>query len=144
MVVDNFDRQFNMWRNIARFFARSQLVMTTDVDFMLCSDLKSNIAQLSNEYKQMLISGKAVFVIPAFEFSRDAAELDVADYPAIKPDLMRFVKTREAIMFHNKWKRGHGPTNYEHWYDATEPYKVVDYNYNYEPYVLMKRDGLPW
>jgi glycosyltransferase-like protein LARGE len=30
VVVDKFDRQFNMWRNVARFFARSNYYMMPD------------------------------------------------------------------------------------------------------------------
>lgn len=30
VVVDKFDRQFNMWRNVARFFARSNYFMMLD------------------------------------------------------------------------------------------------------------------
>lgn len=25
LVYDNFDRQFNMWRNVAKFFARTEV-----------------------------------------------------------------------------------------------------------------------
>lgn len=144
LVVDNFDRQFNLWRNIARFFSRTDLVMATDVDFLLCSDLKENVSNLPKEHWERLLNGSVVFVIPAFEFGRDSAELDIADYPSTKEELQYHVNSNGLMMFHNKWKRGHGPTNYPRWYQATEPYKVVDYNYNYEPYVVMRRDNLPW
>jgi glycosyltransferase-like protein LARGE len=30
VVVDKFDRQFNMWRNVARFFARTNYFMMLD------------------------------------------------------------------------------------------------------------------
>lgn len=30
VVIDKFDRQFNMWRNVARFFARSNYFMMLD------------------------------------------------------------------------------------------------------------------
>jgi len=30
VVVDKFNRQFNMWRNVARFFARSNYFMMLD------------------------------------------------------------------------------------------------------------------
>ena len=36
LIIDKFDRQFNYWRNVARFFARTDLIMTADVDFLLC------------------------------------------------------------------------------------------------------------
>lgn len=118
--------------------------MTTDVDFMLCSDLRANYAALGEQYRAMVEQGQAVMVVPAFEYGREAAELDVEAYPSTKPKLLEQVKQNDLLMFHNKWKRGHGPTQYEKWYEATEPYQVVDYNYNYEPYILMKREGHPW
>ena len=32
------ERQFNVWRNVARLFARSEFVMLLDVDFAVCTD----------------------------------------------------------------------------------------------------------
>jgi hypothetical protein len=95
-------------------------------------------------YKQLLTSGKAVFVLPAFEFSKNSVQLSASSYPSDKKSLMPYLNRKEIGMFHGKWKRGHGPTNYDLWQTATEPYKITEFNYNYEPYVLMKRDGLPW
>jgi hypothetical protein len=37
-------RQFNVWRNIARLFARSELVMMLDVDFAICTDWRMAIS----------------------------------------------------------------------------------------------------
>ncbi|KAI0826101.1 glycosyl-transferase for dystroglycan-domain-containing protein [Irpex lacteus] len=36
-------RQFNVWRNIARLFARTEFVMMLDVDFAICTDWRSAI-----------------------------------------------------------------------------------------------------
>lgn len=144
LVIDKFERQFNMWRNIARFFARSELVMALDVDFMLCSDLRANFAKLSTKNKAMLREGRAVFVVPAFEYTKDSAEVDVDTYPSDKKELLEKIHSHDLSMFHQRWKRGHGPTDYAKWYTEKEPYRITEYNYNYEPYVLMKRDGLPW
>lgn len=144
LIIDNFDRQFNLWRNVARMFARTSLIMAMDVDFMLCSDLRLNFAKISKESQDMVLNGTAVFIVPAFEMSKEAPELGVDDYPSTKSELMRLVERKEVVMFHEKWQRGHGPTNYALWYQKSEPYRVTEYNYNYEPYVLMRRDGLPW
>ena len=111
---------------------------------LLCSDLRLHYEQLSEEQRRKLNDGKAVFVIPAFEFTGKAAELDVADYPSGKEELHKFMEANEIVMFHHKWRRGHGPTNYEKWFQTEEAYLVTEYNYNYEPYVLMKREKLPW
>lgn len=47
---DSFDsgateggRQFNLWRNVARLFARTEFVMMLDVDFAICTDWRSAI-----------------------------------------------------------------------------------------------------
>eukprot|EP00158_Paraphelidium_tribonemae_P002893 Partr_v1_DN25762_c0_g1_i2_m74700 putative Inherit from opiNOG: Glycosyltransferase-like len=144
LVVDAYDRQFNYWRNVARFFARSDLIMMIDVDFLLCSDLRYNFEQLDPVYKERVNNGSAVFVVPAFEFTNTAADLEVVNYPETKSELKKYYTDNGAIMFHNNWRRGHGPTDYDKWFDGKEPYKVSEYNYNYEPYVLMKREGLPW
>lgn len=93
----------------------------------------------------MLLNGSAVFVVPAFELAKEAAEMDAENYPALKTDLIKLIEQKDVTMFHDKWQRGHGPTDYARWYQTTtEPYRVTEYNYNYEPYVLMKREGLPW
>jgi glycosyltransferase-like protein LARGE len=144
LVLDKYDRQFNMWRNIARMFAATEYVMNMDVDFYLCTDLRSNIRKLQPKYKKLLESGKAVFVVPAFEFNRNAVELEADSYPKDKHSLLKYIRSGELSMFHSKWKRGHGPTDYSRWESSEEPYRITQYNYNYEPYVLMRRDGAPW
>jgi glycosyltransferase-like protein LARGE len=118
--------------------------MNLDVDFYLCTDLRANIDRLPSEYKAMLASGKVAFVVPAFEFTKSAVELEAENYPSKKDELLKYAEKQELVMFHNQWKRGHGPTDYNKWYSADKPYKVVDYNYNYEPYVLTKRENVPW
>ncbi len=118
--------------------------MTMDVDFMLCSDLRKNFASLPDHLKELAYNGSAVFVVPAFEFAKTAAEIEWEAYPSDKPGLMKYVKSNDIGMFHGRWKRGHGPTDYDQWYKTMDAYPVSEFNYNYEPYVLMKRDGLPW
>lgn len=36
LVYDSFDRQFNMWRNIAKFFARTEVCGARTVSFCPC------------------------------------------------------------------------------------------------------------
>ncbi|KAH8093124.1 glycosyl-transferase for dystroglycan-domain-containing protein [Cristinia sonorae] len=38
-------RQFNVWRNVARLFARSDFVMMLDVDFAVCTDWRAAVYQ---------------------------------------------------------------------------------------------------
>ncbi|KAI3635763.1 hypothetical protein MIR68_006401 [Amoeboaphelidium protococcarum] len=145
LVIDKFDRQFNYWRNIARMFARSDLIMTMDVDFFICTELESNFAlKIPQDLKTKVMDASAVLVVPAFEFSNSAVELEVDQYPSTKQAAIPFIQKHHLVMFHDSWKRGHGPTDYARWVQSDQPYQVTQYNYNYEPYVLMKKEGLPW
>lgn len=67
LILDNFDRQFNMWRNAARLFARTNYVMMLDVDFAVCTGFRQRLLA-SKEMMGMLRAGDAAFVVPAFEY----------------------------------------------------------------------------
>ena len=83
LVIDNFDRQFNMWRNVAKFFARTDYVMMLDVDFWLCTDFRSRILN-SPAIMSKLREGTAAFVVPAFEFTKQSDGLDASTFPSDK------------------------------------------------------------
>ncbi|CAO3644971.1 unnamed protein product [Cunninghamella blakesleeana] len=143
LVVDKFDRQFNMWRNVAKFFARTDYIIMLDVDFYLCTDFRQSLKKYP-ELMDILRSGNAAVVIPAFEFIKEEDGEDYRLFPKSKDELMTIVKNDKIDMFHRSWKRGHGSTDYQKWYASSSPYKVVDYNYSYEPYVIFKKEGSPW
>ncbi|ORX60297.1 hypothetical protein DM01DRAFT_1281614 [Hesseltinella vesiculosa] len=143
LVVDKFDRQFNMWRNVAKFFARSDYIIMLDVDFYLCTDFRQSLKK-NPQLMDVLRSGRGAIVVPAFEFIQEADGEDWRQFPTNKAALMSIVKADKIDMFHRSWKRGHGSTDYDKWYPSNEPYKVVDYNYSYEPYVIFKKEGTPW
>ncbi|KAI9303308.1 glycosyl-transferase for dystroglycan-domain-containing protein [Cunninghamella echinulata] len=143
LVVDKFDRQFNMWRNVAKFFARTDYIIMLDVDFYLCTDFRKSLKQ-NPELMDVLRSGRGAVVIPAFEFIKEEDGEDWRLFPKSKSELMSIVKSDKIDMFHRSWKRGHGSTNYAKWYDSSIPYMVTDYNYSYEPYVIFKKEGSPW
>lgn len=75
-------------------------------------------------------------------FAHTAAPAD--PMPTSKAQLLPLLSTGEVLMFHGKWKRGHGPTNYEKWVGMDKVYKIEEYNFNYEPYVIMPRENAPW
>ncbi|KAI7865410.1 glycosyl-transferase for dystroglycan-domain-containing protein [Spinellus fusiger] len=143
LVVDKFDRQFNMWRNVAKFFARTDYLMMLDVDFYLCTDFRKALKS-QPQLMEELRSGRAAVVVPAFEFIKEKDGEDWRDFPTTKEALMDIVMEDRIDMFHRSWKRGHGSTNYTRWYASEMPYKVTDYNYSYEPYVIFKKEGTPW
>jgi glycosyltransferase-like protein LARGE len=145
LVVDSFDRQFNMWRNVAKFFSRTDFVMMLDVDFAICTDFRSRILR-SLQVMEKLEQGNAAFVIPAFEYAAQEDGLDPSTFPKQKADLMKLVEQDKIGMFHAFWKPGHGSTNYTRYYEAkaAEVYKVNQYTHAYEPYVIFKKEGTPY
>ncbi|KAL1914991.1 uncharacterized protein VTP21DRAFT_7696 [Calcarisporiella thermophila] len=143
LVVDPFERQFNMWRNVAKFFARSNYVMMLDVDFHLCTDFRKSI-QNDPKLMQVLREGKGALVVPAFEFNEQEDGMDYKTFPTTKQELVKIQRDDKIDMFHRSWWRGHGSTNYTRWYDSTEPYKVTSYQYSYEPYIIYRKEGSPW
>ena len=72
-----------MWRNVARFFARTDLVMMLDVDFAVCTDFRKSIRE-SREVMKKLESGKVALVVPAFEFVEQKDGLNQSEFPKDK------------------------------------------------------------
>ncbi|BGP12834.1 hypothetical protein JCM10213_008096 [Rhodosporidiobolus nylandii] len=145
LVYDNFDRQFNMWRNVAKFFARTEYVMMLDVDFWLCTDFRTRMLE-SPEIMARLKGGMAAFVVPAFEFHKQSDGVDPLTFPSTKEELLQIVQEDKIGMFHKSWAPGHGSTNYTRYYAAKpgEVYRVQGYTHSYEPYVIFKKEGTPW
>ena len=83
LILDNFDRQFNMWRNVARFFARTEFVMMLDVDFAVCTDFRNQVLR-SPAIMDKLRRGDAALVIPAFEFVDQQDGRDADTFPTTK------------------------------------------------------------
>jgi Glycosyl-transferase for dystroglycan len=83
LVIDSFDRQFNTWRNIARFFARTEFVLMLDIDFAICTDFRSSIRK-SQHIKEQLREGYSAFVVPAFEYVKFNEGVDLANFPKDK------------------------------------------------------------
>ncbi|CDH52704.1 glycosyltransferase family 49 protein [Lichtheimia corymbifera JMRC:FSU:9682] len=143
LMLDNFDRQFNLWRNVAKFFARTDYIMMLDVDFHLCTNFRQRIRN-DPKIMALLDSGTAALVVPAFEFNLQDDGLDWRTFPTTKSDLLQEVESGKLDMFHKSWLRGHGSTNYTKWYASEDLYKVTDYNFSYEPYIIYKKEGSPW
>lgn len=143
LMLDNFDRQFNLWRNVAKFFARTDYIMMLDVDFHLCTNFRQRIRN-DPKIMSLLDSGTAALVVPAFEYVAGDDGLDWRTFPTSKSNLLQEVESGKLDMFHKSWLRGHGSTNYTKWYTSDDLYKVTDYNFSYEPYIIYKKEGSPW
>ncbi|KAG9220625.1 hypothetical protein CCMSSC00406_0003724 [Pleurotus cornucopiae] len=145
LVIDNFERQFNMWRNVARLFARTDYIMMLDVDFALCTDFRRAIRS-SEQVVGKLKDGNAAFVIPAFEYTNASDGTDSSTFPRDKDSLLPLVGSKRIGMFHASWGPGHNSTDYPKYYTSKpgEVYKVTQYQSAYEPYVVFKKEGPPW
>lgn len=145
LVIDSFDRQFNMWRNVARYFARTDYIMMLDVDFAICTNFRDRILN-SPQVVSKLKEGQAAFVVPAFEYAKQSDGRDPSKFPSSKQELLNLVEQEKIGMFHKSWAPGHGSTNYTKYYSAQsgEVYKVNSYTYAYEPYVIFKKEGTPF
>ncbi|KAG1446594.1 hypothetical protein G6F56_009519 [Rhizopus delemar] len=144
IVRDVFDRELNLWRNVAKLFARTDYVMLLDIDFYPCTNIRKSV--LSNPKAiELLDSGEAALVIPAFEFSQQEDGLDYRTFPKSKPELLEAFEENKIEMFHSFWLPGHAPTDYERWTSGENAiYQVTTYQHSYEPYVIFKNQGSPW
>ncbi|EIW65007.1 uncharacterized protein TRAVEDRAFT_110431 [Trametes versicolor FP-101664 SS1] len=101
-------RQFNVWRNAARLFARTEFVMMLDVDFAVCTDWRGAVRDalraaaspqirhaartprsprndiISANTMQKLRDGTAALVVPAFEYVKQEEGVDQRTFPADK------------------------------------------------------------
>lgn len=144
LIVDMFDRQFNMWRNTAKLYARTNYIMMLDVDFYICTDFRQSIKN-SPFLMDKLKEGHTALVVPAFEYLDHADGFQYYNFPNTKDALITEVFEKEKLdMFHRSWARGHSATDYPKYYAADGPYKVEDYDFSYEPYVIFKKQGSPW
>ncbi|KAI0374565.1 hypothetical protein BV20DRAFT_961774 [Pilatotrama ljubarskyi] len=162
-------RQFNVWRNAARLFARSDFVMMLDVDFAVCTDWRGAVRDAlraaamppirhaartapkrrnginSADMVRMLREGTAALVVPAFEYVKQEEGIDQRTFPADKQALLRLVKATPPVVasFHASWAPGHNSTDYEKYYSIPPAshtvYKVEHYQSAYEPYVITSK-----
>ncbi|KAI8983786.1 glycosyl-transferase for dystroglycan-domain-containing protein [Pilobolus umbonatus] len=143
LIIDKYDRQFNMWRNTAKLYTRSEYLMMLDVDFHLCTNFRKSIWG-NPRIADMLRSGKTALVIPAFEYANQKDGNDWRTFPTMKTGVLKQVNSGKLTVFHANWTSGHGATDYEQWYGTDEIYPVTQYEFSYEPYVIYKKEGTPW
>lgn len=143
LILDKYDRQFNMWRNVAKLFSRTDYIMMLDVDFHLCTDLRKSIRS-DPDLMRRLREGRTALVVPAFEYNVQEDGTDWRTFPTNKKDLLKLKDEGKIDMFHKSWVKGHGSTDYPRWYRSNKLYKVTTYDFSYEPYIVYKKEGSPW
>ncbi|ORX46057.1 hypothetical protein DM01DRAFT_1339694 [Hesseltinella vesiculosa] len=142
LVRDKMERQMNLWRNVARYYARSKYVMMLDVDFYLCTDFRQHL--LGNAEALAKLEAGHALVVPAFEFTSQPDGLDYRTFPTDKSQLQALYQEKKIDMFHAFWRPGHDASDYAAWFLADDVYGVTQYQHSYEPYVIYQRDGHSW
>ncbi|KAI1303524.1 hypothetical protein EDD11_005325 [Mortierella claussenii] len=113
VIIDNVDFQLNMWRNVARMFARTDYFMLLDVDFHIPSGLKNHLHH--DPRIQELLSSGAALVIPAFEYSVEHDPKDSQYFPDKKADLIPLLEKKHIRVFHDSFPPGHAATDTPRW-----------------------------
>lgn len=144
IITDNYPRQFNYWRNVARLYAQSTYILMLDVDFAVMTPVSSHI--LSNPlYMSMLTKGSAALILPAVEFVKSAAHYTVDQFPRSKADLAKYHESGLVESFHGKHNPGHQSTDFQRWIKSgAEGYQILEWHTDYEPYGIFNKDTAPW
>ncbi|KAF9380878.1 hypothetical protein CPB97_008091 [Podila verticillata] len=173
VIVDGLDLQLNMWRNVARMFARTDYFMMLDVDFHIPSGLKHHLHD--DPRTQELLASGAALVIPAFEYKVDKDPKDSKYFPDTKAALIPLLEKGHIHVFHDSFPPGHAATDTPRWMkmkshaaleqghtgdhpgddlnmedylkmeaEGEKPYKVTKFEPKYEPYIVLKKEGTPW
>jgi hypothetical protein len=94
------------------------------------------------------LHNKTMMALPAFESSMKVDEDDVSSLavvPRDKKDVLRQLFNRTEPFHLQKFRPGHGPTDFGKWFaNETGATYGIAFELCFEPYVLTKRDGLPW
>ena len=125
-------------RNLARLFSRSKYVANIPVTTLWMTDLN----RAMDAYAQKLDQGD-VLIVPTFGFPK--SRFPVTDtWPTTKPEMIEWVDDKRIGMLDYHWRLNMGPTSYEDWRDATEPYLVPSYDFHYNPVFITTRENHPW
>ncbi|XP_072019743.1 xylosyl- and glucuronyltransferase LARGE1-like isoform X2 [Amphiura filiformis] len=139
-TVDD-DYPINYLRNKAISQAKTQYLLLLDADFIPSPNLEQSFQSTLRGFKPSLPQTKVAYVVPAFEYSEDAKE-PLRDPPSSKEELKEkiFGVGANIIPFrHFISPESHRPTDYRAWYTSKEPYKVINYEDKFEPYIIIRK-----
>lgn len=123
----------NYLRNVALDNVQTPYIFLSDIDFLPMNGLYLYL----KEAIKVLGADRRAFIIPAFE-----TLLYRFNFPASKSELLKMLENGSIFTFrYHVWKAGHAATNYDHWKNATVPYRV-SWSQDYEPYVVVKSNAL--
>ena len=134
---------YNILRNMAMREAETDYVLALDVDFV--TEGYQRLVRLVRENKEVMqaLHSSRLLVLAAFENTAAGAEANAI--PRSKADVVKMVEDGLVTPFELKWwPPGHKPTNFSKYYqNETGVLYDIDYEWNFEPYVLAYRHGLP-
>jgi Glycosyl-transferase for dystroglycan len=143
----------NQLRNLAMHNVKTDYVFLNDVDFVPSDHAHDKIAAL---IQHSALATKTFWVLPAFERlahanTKDPAHskdevTDVNMIPKNKTELLAAIHQDKVVtIFHPYFKFGHGPTNFNKWYNLTDDNSTmypIEYEQWFEPYVVCKTQDL--
>ncbi|KAJ3392051.1 hypothetical protein HDU92_008649 [Lobulomyces angularis] len=144
LVIDNFPKQLNFYRNIARHFTRTTLIFPLDVDFIISPKFKKNFKN-DEQIMKKLFDGTSLFILPAFQFQPSLAKLkNFEEFPINKEELAKLYNNAAVRTFHGDYSLGHFDTNYKLWFSVDKMYQIEPNSYNFEPYAVFNKNSIPW
>jgi hypothetical protein len=124
----------NNLRNLALKNAQTRMAFIFDADFIPSPGLHAHLSNITRSGDHT----KRSYVIPAF-----MSELNVSSLPKTKQDLIRALIAQTVAPVNMRvCPKCHGPTDYDKWYFATEPYDA-EYKWIFEPFLVFDKDELP-
>lgn len=137
----------NSLRNRALMMAKGDAVLLLDVDFLPSRSLSTMYSGAKHRELIDVLDKKQAYVLPAFQTTNTGSEgVLLANRVAVdgKSSIVDAFSTQDVIGFQvDQYAQGHGPDNFSEWVNATSPYRIP-YQKGYEPYLLMKREFVPW
>ncbi|KAI0823147.1 glycosyl-transferase for dystroglycan-domain-containing protein [Trametes gibbosa] len=133
-------RQFNVWRNAARLFARTEFVMMLDVDFAVCTDWRGAVRDALRAAALPIRRPLTRSRLPGGVNSYVKQEAGVDQRTFLQRNrhtLLRLAKATPPVIasFHAAWAPGHNSTDYEKYYSIPPtPTRSA-----YEPYVITSK-----
>lgn len=137
----------NSLRNRALMMAKGDAVLLLDVDFLPSRSLSTMYSGAKYQELMDVLDKKLAYVLPAFETTNSGTEgVLLAKRIAVdgKSSVVDAFVSHDVVGFQvDQYSPGHGPDNFEAWVNASAPYRIR-YRKGYEPYLLMKREFVPW
>lgn len=137
---------YNILRNIAFNAARTEYVFNLDADLMPNEGIYTSLLQQLTKFAQTKQYGdrKTVFIIPAFESVSDEPARVLRYLPQNKTSLVNAWQNQTLfrVFLERSYCLAHARTDSALWAQSPKAY-VVDWQPEYEPYIVAKRCWLP-